>query len=206
MQKYCLVLFCTLNTESKWKWLMNVYKQHYSKSDKSEKVAADMNVVDQRQHNKRKRIQRQRMFAKKRKKIHYNILDKKNNFTFRGLSRTVRHAKVYFYIYMKCVVKLTAIPVVARLCLWTVASANWCASTVLSKVATPISAPCLRVSWKKKCGTLSVRVTLTPSPHVLLQLAQGPQEAQEECRRGGAKWDFDEINFRFHFYFKEGSK
>ena len=74
---------------------MNVYKQHYSKSDKSEKVAADMNVVDQRQHNKRKRIQRQRMFAKKRKKIHYNILDKKNNFTFRGLSRTVRHAKVY---------------------------------------------------------------------------------------------------------------
>ena len=111
-----------------------------------------------------------------------------------------------FYIYMKCVVKLTAIRVVARLCLWTVASANWCASTVLSKVATPISAPCLRVSWKKKCGTLSVRVTLTPSPHVLLQLSQGPQEAQEECRRRGAKWDFDEINFRFHFYFKEGSK
>ena len=48
---------------------MNVYKQHYSKSDKSEKVAADMNVIDQRQHNKRKRIQRQRIFAKKRKKF-----------------------------------------------------------------------------------------------------------------------------------------
>ena len=63
---------------------MNVYKQHYSKSDKSEKVAADMNVVDQRQHNKRKRIQRQRMFAKKRKKIHYNILDKKKQFYFQG--------------------------------------------------------------------------------------------------------------------------
>ena len=86
---------------------MNVYKQHYSKSDKSEKVAADMNVVDQRQHNKRKRIQRQRMFAKKRRrKNHYNILDKKNYFTFRGLSRTVRHAKVYLvyllYIHEMC--------------------------------------------------------------------------------------------------------
>ena len=64
---------------------MNVYKQHYSKSDKSEKVAADMNVVDQRQHNKRKRIQRQRMFAKKRRrKNHYNILDKKKQFYFQG--------------------------------------------------------------------------------------------------------------------------
>ena len=85
---------------------MNVYKQHYSKSDKSEKVAADMNVIDQRQHNKQKRIQRQRMFAKKRKKNHYNILDQKNNFTFRGLSRTIRHAKVYLvyllYIHEMC--------------------------------------------------------------------------------------------------------
>ena len=27
MQKYCLVLFCTLNTEWKWKWIMNVYWQ-----------------------------------------------------------------------------------------------------------------------------------------------------------------------------------
>ena len=58
---------------------MNVQRQHYSKSEKSEKMAADMNVIDQRQHNKekqirrqhnkQKRIQRQRMFAKKRKKI-----------------------------------------------------------------------------------------------------------------------------------------
>ena len=142
-----------------------------------------MNVIDQRQHNKRKRIQRQRMFAKKRKQIHYNILDKKSillSGVWVGPSDMPRCTWSIFYIYMKCVVKLTAIRVVARLCLWTVASANWCASTVLSKVATPISAPCLRVSWKKKCGTLSVRVTLTPSPHVLLQLAQGPQEAQEE--------------------------
>ena len=38
MQKYCLVLFCTLNTESKWKWLMNVYRHYCSKSKKSEKV------------------------------------------------------------------------------------------------------------------------------------------------------------------------
>ena len=43
-----------------------------------------MNVIDQRQHNKRKRIQRQRMFAKKRKKIHSNILDKKKQFYFQG--------------------------------------------------------------------------------------------------------------------------
>ena len=38
MQKYCLVLFCSLNTESKWKWLMNVYRHYCSKSKKSEKV------------------------------------------------------------------------------------------------------------------------------------------------------------------------
>ena len=35
--------------------------------------------------------------------------------------------------------------------------------------------------------------TLTPDPQVVLQLDQGPQEAQEESRRGGAKWDADEI-------------
>ena len=35
--------------------------------------------------------------------------------------------------------------------------------------------------------------TLTPDPQVVLQLDQGPQEAQEESRRGGAKWDVDEI-------------
>ena len=80
--------------------------QHYSKSEKSEKMAADMNVIDQRQHNKekqirrqhnkQKRIQRQQMFAKKMKQNFIIIsLIKNDNFTFRGLSRTVRHAKVY---------------------------------------------------------------------------------------------------------------
>ena len=40
MQKYCLVLFCRLNTESKRKWLINVYRQHCSKYEKFETVAA----------------------------------------------------------------------------------------------------------------------------------------------------------------------
>ena len=31
MQKYCLVLFCIRNTEWKWKWIMNVYRQDCSK-------------------------------------------------------------------------------------------------------------------------------------------------------------------------------
>ena len=39
MQKYCLVLFGTLNTEWKWKWIMNVYRQDCSKFEKFEKVA-----------------------------------------------------------------------------------------------------------------------------------------------------------------------
>ena len=55
--------------------------------------------------------------------------------------------------------KLTALLAVARLCLWTRASANWSAPTILSPIATPRSALCLRVSWKRKqnfeCETLS---------------------------------------------------
>ena len=39
MQKYCLVLFFILNTEWKWKWIMNVYRQDCSKFEKFEKVA-----------------------------------------------------------------------------------------------------------------------------------------------------------------------
>ena len=39
MQKYCLVLFGRLNTEWKWKWIMNVYRQDCSKFEKFEKVA-----------------------------------------------------------------------------------------------------------------------------------------------------------------------
>ena len=37
MQKYCLVLFGTLNTEWKWKWIMNVYRQDCSKFENLEK-------------------------------------------------------------------------------------------------------------------------------------------------------------------------
>ena len=39
MQKYCLVLFFILNTEWKWKWMMNVNRQDCSKFEKIEKVA-----------------------------------------------------------------------------------------------------------------------------------------------------------------------
>ena len=46
MQKYCLVLFCRLNTEWKWKLTMNVYRQYCSKFEKFGKVAAGMYVCN----------------------------------------------------------------------------------------------------------------------------------------------------------------
>ena len=86
--------------------------------------------------------------------------------------------------------KLTAILAVARSCLWTRASANWSAPTILSHIATPRSALCLRVSWKRKqnfeCETLSPlhhrfccnlpRVPKKPRKQVLLKIVWGLAE------------------------------
>ena len=44
MQKYCLVLFCILSTEWKWKWIMNVCRQDCSKLEKFEKVACWISI------------------------------------------------------------------------------------------------------------------------------------------------------------------
>ena len=92
--------------------------------------------------------------------------------------------------YCNKVMKLTALLAVARLCLWTRASANWSAPTILSHIASSWSALCLRVSWKRKenfeCETLSPlhhrfccnlpRVPKKPRKQVLLKRVWGLAE------------------------------
>ena len=49
MQKYCLVLFCIWNTEWKWKWIMNEYRQDCSKFENFGKLGF-MNVIAHDKH------------------------------------------------------------------------------------------------------------------------------------------------------------